>query len=75
MLLKLPIEILYATMLGTSIFFPQTKLMFLKILIEILSEKRWEHQLFGFWELELGAGAGAWPEKVDVPKDFIANLE
>ena len=48
--------------------------------IQMLSEKRWEHQLFGFWDLELGAGswelrAGAGHEKVNVPKDFIVNLE
>ena len=60
MFLKIPIEILYATMLGTSTFLHQKKLMFLKNPIEILSEKRLEHQLFGFGDLELGAGSWSW---------------
>ena len=60
MFLRIPIEILYATMLGTSTFLYQKKLMFLKNPIEILSEKKLEHQLFGFGDLELGAGSWSW---------------
>ena len=59
MFLRIPIEILYEKMLGTSTFVHQQKLMFLRIPIEILSEKRWEHQLFEFWGLELELGAGS----------------